>query len=165
MNGNFMTFAVCLLNGWIVCVFVRHEECCFNVTAIGIFTFSIEDVFVQLDVVVIDGVVVRDRYHHWNIFCGQATGNGCAILWAETIRQHTNGGICCNPIASGKESNDNNICICMHLHENTMTELCGQMLAFKFMDRPNCPMLQNCSLGIIIKTANVVSGIDFSLFM
>lgn len=40
------TFAVCLLHGRIVGVFVWYKVSGFNVTAIWIFTFSIEDFFV-----------------------------------------------------------------------------------------------------------------------
>lgn len=98
MNCNFMTFAVCLLNGWIVCVFVWYKVSGFNVTAIWIFTFSIEDFFVKLNVVIIDGIVECNRNHHWHIFWGQSTGNSGSVLRAETIRQNANGRICWNRI-------------------------------------------------------------------
>lgn len=69
MNCNFMTFAVSLLYGWIVCIFVRYEICCFNVTTVWIFTLSIEDFFIKFDVIIVNSIIECDCNHHWNIFC------------------------------------------------------------------------------------------------
>lgn len=40
---------------------------CLNVAAIGILSLSIEHISVQIDVVVVYGIIEGDCYHHGNI--------------------------------------------------------------------------------------------------
>lgn len=87
MHWNFVTLAMCLLNSRIVGVFVRYEVCGFDVATVWILTFAVENLFVQFDVVVVDGIVKSDCDHHWYIFCLQASWDGCSIFGAEAIRQ------------------------------------------------------------------------------
>lgn len=92
VHGNLVTLARSLLHGRIVGVLVREEIGRLDVATIGILA-SLEDLLVQLDVVVVDGVIERDGDHHGHILGGQIAGNGGAILRAETIGQHAHGRI------------------------------------------------------------------------
>lgn len=65
---DFMTLAVCLLYGGIISIFVGHEERGFDVTAVGVLALSVEDLLVELDVVVVDGVIEGDGDHLGNVF-------------------------------------------------------------------------------------------------
>lgn len=69
------------------------EVRCLNVAAVGVLAFAVEDLFVKLDVVVVNGIIESDRYHHGDIFCGETAGNCGAILGAEAIRQDTDSGV------------------------------------------------------------------------
>lgn len=93
MNSNFMSFTVCFLNGRIVTVFVWDKECRFDITTIWIFSLSIKDIFVQLNVVVVNGIIKGNCNHHGNIFGGQIPRNCSSIFGTEAIRQDTNCGI------------------------------------------------------------------------
>lgn len=68
MNCNFVSFAMRFLHSGIIAVFVRDEESCLNVAPIGVLAFSIKDIFVQLNVVVVNGIVESNGDHHRNIF-------------------------------------------------------------------------------------------------
>lgn len=83
-----MPLTMCFLDGRVVGVFVRDEVSGLDVATIGIFAFSIEDFFVEFDVVVVDGVVESDSDHLRNVSGGQVAGDDGAILGAETVRQH-----------------------------------------------------------------------------
>jgi hypothetical protein len=68
---------------------VGHEECRFDVAAVGILSLSIEHFLVELDVVVVDGIVEGDGDHLWDVFRGQIARNCRPILRAEAVGQHT----------------------------------------------------------------------------
>lgn len=65
----------------------------FDVAAIWIFALSVENFLVQLNIVVVNGIIESDGDHLRNIFVWQITGNGCAVFRAETIWQNTNSWI------------------------------------------------------------------------
>lgn len=88
-----MSLSVCLLNCRVIGIFVGHEESGFDFTSIGILATSIEHFFVEIDVVVIYGIVKCNCNHHWDILGGKISRNGCSILRAETIGQNAHGGI------------------------------------------------------------------------
>lgn len=85
MNGNLVTFPVHLLNGRVVGVFVGHEEGGLDVAAVGVLAVTVEDFFVQLDVVVVDGVIEGDGDHLRHIFGGQVARNGGSIFRTEAV--------------------------------------------------------------------------------
>lgn len=89
MHGNFMSFTMCFLYGRVIGVFVWDEECCLDVTAVGIFA-SFEHLFIEIDIIVIDGIIKRHCNHHGNILGRQVSRNGRSVFRAEAIGQHTN---------------------------------------------------------------------------
>lgn len=68
MNSNFMSFTMHLLGTRVVGVFVGHKESGFDITTVGIFTFAVEDFFIQIDVVVINGIIKSNCNHLRNVF-------------------------------------------------------------------------------------------------
>lgn len=89
MDSNFVPLAVRLLHGGVVGVLVRNEEGGLDVTAVGILSVSVKDVLVQLDVVVVDGIIECDGDHLGNVFGWQVPRDRSAVLGAETVRQDT----------------------------------------------------------------------------
>lgn len=81
-----MSLAVRLLHCGIIGVLVRYEERGLDVTAIGILAVSVEDIFVQLDVVVIDCIIECDGDHLGNILGWEVSRDSSAILGTETVR-------------------------------------------------------------------------------
>jgi hypothetical protein len=65
----------------------------FNVASVWVLSLSVKDIFVQIDVVVVDGIVERDGDHHGNIFRRQIPGHSRAILRAEAIGQNAHSWI------------------------------------------------------------------------
>lgn len=88
-----MTFPVHILHGRVVGVLVRHEVRGFDVAAVGVLALAVEHLLVQLDVVVVDGVVESDSDHHGYVFGGQVAGDGGAVLGAEAVGQDADGGV------------------------------------------------------------------------
>lgn len=93
VDGDLVAFAVRLLDGRVICVLVRDEECGLDVAAVGVLALSVEDLLVQLDVVIVDGVVESDRDHHGHVFGGQVSGNRGSVLRAEAIGQDAHGRV------------------------------------------------------------------------
>lgn len=93
MNGDLVTLSVHLLDRGIVGVLVRHEEGCLDITAVWIFALAVEDIFVQADVVVVDGVIEGDRDHLRYILGREVAGYRGTVLRAEAVGQGTHGGI------------------------------------------------------------------------
>lgn len=88
-----MTFAVHFLHGGVIGVFMGNKERGFNVATVGVFAFPVEYFFVQLDVVVVDGVVEGDGDHLGHILCGKVARNCGTILGTETIGKDTHRGV------------------------------------------------------------------------
>lgn len=93
MHCNFVTFPVGLLHRRIVGVLVRNEESGFDVASIRVFAFTVEYLFVQLDVVVVDGVVKSDRDHLWHFFGRQIVGYPGTVFGTKTVGQHAHSWI------------------------------------------------------------------------
>lgn len=89
MDSDFMALSVHLLHGGVVGVLVGDEEGGLDVTAIGVLSFAIEDLFVKSDIVVVDCVIEGDGDHLRNVFRRQIARDGGAILRAETVGQCT----------------------------------------------------------------------------
>lgn len=89
MYSDFVSLPVGFLNSWVVGVFVRNEVCRFDVATVGVFTFSVEDLFVQFDVVVVDSIIESDGDHLGDISGGQVSRDDGAIFGAEAVGQHT----------------------------------------------------------------------------
>jgi hypothetical protein len=89
MNGNFVSLSVCFLYSRVVCVLVGNEERCLNVTAIRIFTLSIENFFVKFNVIVVDGIIEGNCDHLRYISGRQVTRDDGTIFRAKTVWQHT----------------------------------------------------------------------------
>jgi len=93
MDGDLVTFPMHLLDCGIVGVLMRHKEGRFDVTTIWILAFAVKDIFIEADVVVVDGVVESDRDHLGNIFEREITGYRGTVLRTETVGQNTHCGI------------------------------------------------------------------------
>lgn len=88
VDGDLVTFSVRLMHGGVVAVLVRNKEGGLDVASVRIFTLAVEDFFVQLDVVIVDGIIESDGDHLRHIFGGQVTGDHSAIFRTETVGQH-----------------------------------------------------------------------------
>lgn len=93
MDGDLVALSVHLLDCGIVGVLVRHEEGCLDITAVWIFALAIEDIFVEADVVVVDGVIEGDCDHLRYILGWEVAGYRGTVLRAEAVGQGTYGGI------------------------------------------------------------------------
>lgn len=93
VHCDFVSFPVSFLYRRIVGVLVRHEERGFDVTPVGIPSFSIEYFLVQFDVVVVDGIVKGDRNHLRDFFGRQVVWYSGAVFGAETVGQNAHGWI------------------------------------------------------------------------
>jgi hypothetical protein len=74
---------------------VRHKEGGFDVAAVGITTLLVEDLGVEIDVVVVNGVVKGDRHHLGHaiatiVLGTEVAGDFGAVLGAEAIGQLAN---------------------------------------------------------------------------
>lgn len=63
MNGDFVSFSVHFLDSRVVGVLVRDEEGGLDFATVRVLAFPVEDLFIQADIVVVDGVIERDRDH------------------------------------------------------------------------------------------------------
>lgn len=62
-HRDFVTTTVKVLNGGVICVFVRDEESASDLASVRVLTLAIEDLFVQVDVIYVHGSVESDRDH------------------------------------------------------------------------------------------------------
>lgn len=92
VHGDLVALARRLLHRRVVGVLVRDEVGGLDVATVGVLA-ALEHLLVQLDVVVVDGVVEGDGDHHGHILGGQVAGNGGAVLRAEAVGQDAHGGI------------------------------------------------------------------------
>jgi hypothetical protein len=93
MYSNFVSLSVSLLYGGVVGVLVRDEESGLNVTAVRILPLAVEDLLVEGDIVVVDGIIEGDGDHLGNVLGGEVTGDPCAVLATETIWEYAHGGV------------------------------------------------------------------------
>jgi hypothetical protein len=88
-----VALAVHLLHRRVVGVLVGNEVGGFDVAPVGVLTLAVEDLLVELDVVVVDGVIEGDRDHLRDVFGGEVPGDGGAVLRAEAIGEDADGGV------------------------------------------------------------------------
>ena len=89
MGSDFVTFAMQLLHGRIVGVLVWDEEGGLNRTPVGIVATFLEQTTVDVNVVVVDGIVEWDHHHLRNIGRLQLARNLSAVRRTEAVGQHT----------------------------------------------------------------------------
>lgn len=88
-----MAQAVGLLDGGVVGVLVANKEGSLDIAAIGIFALAIEHLLVQLNVVVVDGIVEGDGDHLRDVLGLKVAGDGGAVLRAEAVGQNADGWV------------------------------------------------------------------------
>lgn len=93
MYSNLVSLTMSLMHGWIVGIFVRDKVGRFDVAAVRIFPFAVEDLCIEVDIVVVDGVIEGDSDHLWHVTSGQVSGDHGAVLRAETVRQNALRGV------------------------------------------------------------------------
>lgn len=85
MHSDLVSFSVGLLYRRIVGVLVRNEERGFDVASVWISALAVEYLFVQFDVVVVDGVVKGYGDHLRHFFVRQVVGYSRTVLGTETV--------------------------------------------------------------------------------
>lgn len=88
MNRDFVSFPVHFLHGRVVGVLVGHEEGGLDVATVRVLAFPIEDLLVQADVVVVDGIVEGDRDHLRHVLGGEIAGDRGTVLGTEAVGQY-----------------------------------------------------------------------------
>ena len=80
---------------------MRYKETGFDVAAVGVFPLLIEDFTIEVNVIVVDGIVEGDGDHLRNVLAvgagrpdfAQVTGHLGAVLGTEAVGELANGGI------------------------------------------------------------------------
>jgi len=101
VSGNFVTEVVHVLDGRVVAVLVRDEEGGLDVTAVGVLSLLVKDFLVQVDVVVVDGIIEGNCDHLGYILAvgsggsnfAETAGNLCAVLRAEAVGKFADVGV------------------------------------------------------------------------
>lgn len=93
MDGDLVSLAVGFLDSRVVAVLVGDKEGGLDIAAVGVLAFAIKHFLVELDVVVVDGIIEGDGDHLRDVLGGQIPGNGSTILRAEAIGQHAHCGV------------------------------------------------------------------------
>lgn len=89
MDSDFVAFPVHLLDRGVVGVLMRYEEGCLDVAAVWILALATEDLFIEANVVVVNGVVESNCDHLGNILRREITGYRGTILRTEAVGQGT----------------------------------------------------------------------------
>lgn len=93
MDGDFVALSVHLLDRGVVGVLMRDEERGFDVAAIRILALAVEDILVETNVIVVDGIVEGNRDHLRHVLTREIAGNRGTVLRAEAIGQNAHSGI------------------------------------------------------------------------
>ena len=93
VGGDLVSLAVDLLDGRVVGVLVGNEESGLDVAAVGILALAVEHLLVQVDVVVVDGVVERHHHHLRHLLRLQFARHFCARLGTEAVGQEADGRV------------------------------------------------------------------------
>ena len=101
VSSDLVTQAVHVLNSRVVAVLVRDKEGGLDVATVGVLALLVEDLLVQVNVVVVDGVVKGDGDHLGNVLAVRAGGSNGAkasgdlgsILGTEAVRKFTDVGV------------------------------------------------------------------------
>lgn len=86
MDGNLMAFSMHFLNRRVVGVLMRHEEGCLDVAAVWILALAVKDLFIEANVVVVDGIVEGDCDHLRYILEWEIARYRGTVLRTEAIR-------------------------------------------------------------------------------
>jgi len=87
MYGDFVSLSVDLLNGGVVAVLMGNVESGLDVATVGVFASAVEHEVVQVDVVVVDGVIEGDHNHLWDLFEVQVGWDSGSVFRAEAVGQ------------------------------------------------------------------------------
>ena len=68
MHCDLMTSAMNILDSRIVGVFVANEESCLHITTVGVLAFSVENISIKFNVVVVDRIIKSYGDHLWYAF-------------------------------------------------------------------------------------------------
>ena len=98
MKNTFQNYFIAYLNCGVVGVLVGYKECSFDVTSVGVFPFSIEDLIVKVNIVDVDSIVkcYGDHLGHFqavSAFRTEVTGHICAGIRAKAIWELANGQV------------------------------------------------------------------------
>jgi len=93
VSGDFVTLAVDFLNGRVVAVLVRNEESGLDVAAVGILSLTIEHFLVQINVVVVDGIVESDHNHLRHLLGLEFAWNFSTRFGAKAVGKKANGRV------------------------------------------------------------------------
>jgi hypothetical protein len=86
VDSNLVTLAVRLLYRRVVGVLVRDEKAGLDVAAVGILSVAIKYVLVQLDIIVVDGIIECDSDHLGNVFGWKVPRDRSTVLGTEAVR-------------------------------------------------------------------------------
>jgi len=92
-HRDLVTASMQILDGRVVGVLMRDEESTTDLTTVRILSLSVEDLFVQVDVVDVHGAVEGDRDHLRHLLGIDIARDASAISRAVAIGQHTLRGI------------------------------------------------------------------------
>lgn len=101
MSSDFVAHVVHELHRGVVGVLVRDEECGLDVAAIGVFPLAVKDLLIEVDVVVVDGVVEGYGNHLRDVSAVSIGGTDVTkaardlgpVFAAETVGQFTDCGV------------------------------------------------------------------------
>lgn len=91
VGSHFVSPPVHLLDGRVVGVFVRHEERSLNLTSVRIVSALLEDFVVEINVVIVNGVIEGDCHHLRHRVWFKFAGNLRAVNGTEAVGQNTLG--------------------------------------------------------------------------
>lgn len=72
---------------------MRYEEGGLDIATIRILAFPVEDLFVQADIIIVDGVIEGNRDHLRHVLGWQISGERGTILGAEAIGKDADRGV------------------------------------------------------------------------
>lgn len=93
MNGDLVPLPVHFLDSRVIGVLVGDEEAGLDVATVRVLAFPVEDLLVEADVVVVDGVIEGNRDHLRHVLGRQIAGDGCAILGTEAVGKDADAGV------------------------------------------------------------------------
>ena len=95
MRSDFMPESVHVLDSGVVGVFMGDIESSLDVTPVGIPSFLVKYFSIQVNVVIVDGVIERNSNHLWNSVTWttvgtQTTRDSCPVFATEAVWELTN---------------------------------------------------------------------------
>lgn len=93
MDGDLVALSVHFLDRGVVGVLVRDEERRLDIASVRILALTVENILVEADVVVVDGVVEGYRDHLRHVLAREIAGYRSTILRAEAVGKNAHGGV------------------------------------------------------------------------